>query len=203
MDRGKTIPGETASKHTWLYVKSLFETGKAGAIIMILKVHRCLQLQLFGVQSSELEPGTACSEQGTVLPCAGVRCLVSCVHVPARRDFLPGVLMGWAASPRYFFCKSEICPAKQHFYCYRLKAVFIYLFFWRQFLVLMDLFDPTVLPKSKNVQEIHADQETIGKISAADQRKFVFITQVFYFLNSFFFVSLVFVFFFFWGPISS
>lgn len=69
----------------------------------------------------------------------------------------------------------------------------------------MDLFDPTVLPKSKNVQEIHADQETIGKISAADQRKFVFITQVFYFLNSFFFVSLVFafVFFFFWGPISS
>lgn len=68
----------------------------------------------------------------------------------------------------------------------------------------MDLFDPTVSYTS-DFSKIHANQETIGKISAADQRKFVFITQVFYFLNSFFFVSLVFVFvfFFFWGPISS
>lgn len=49
----------------------------------------------------------------------------------------------------------------------------------------MDLFDPTVL-LAMGIQEIHADQEMIGKISAAGQRKFVFITQAFYFLNSFF-----------------
>lgn len=34
------------------------------------------------------------------------------------------------------------------------------------------------------MQEILADQETIGKISAAGQRKFVFIKQAFYLLNS-------------------
>lgn len=34
------------------------------------------------------------------------------------------------------------------------------------------------------MQEIYADQETIGKISAAGQRKFVFIKQAFYLLNS-------------------
>lgn len=35
------------------------------------------------------------------------------------------------------------------------------------------LFDPTVL-LALSVQEIHADQEMIGKISAAGQCKFVF-----------------------------
>lgn len=48
-------------------------------------------------------------------------------------------------------------------------------FFLRQFLVSMVdyLFDPTVL-LVLGIQEIHTDQEMIGKISAAGQRKFVF-----------------------------
>lgn len=65
---------------------------------MILKVRRCLQLQLFGVscgcglQSRSL--AQLAVSGGTVLPCAGVRCVANCVRVPARRTFLLGVLMG-------------------------------------------------------------------------------------------------------------
>nr|XP_038036776.1 von Willebrand factor A domain-containing protein 2 isoform X2 [Anas platyrhynchos] len=62
--------------------------------------------------------------------------------------------------------------------CFRnwINTPFIFFFSFRfvimNFLPLAIIFVfylPQVLPKSKNVQEIHADQETIGKISAADQ----------------------------------
>lgn len=45
------------------------------------------------------------------------------------------------------------------------------------------LIGPTVW-LALSMQEIHADQETIAKISAAGQCKFVFIKQVLYLLNS-------------------
>lgn len=45
------------------------------------------------------------------------------------------------------------------------------------------LIGPTVWLAS-GTQEIYADQETIGKISAAGQCKFVFIERVLYLLNS-------------------
>lgn len=51
----------------------------------------------------------------------------------------------------------------------------LHAFFLRQFLVSMVdyLFDPTV-SLVLGIQEIHTDQEMIGKISAAGQCKFVF-----------------------------
>eukprot|EP00075_Anas_platyrhynchos_P026645 XP_027315898.1 von Willebrand factor A domain-containing protein 2 isoform X2 [Anas platyrhynchos] len=68
--------------------------------------------------------------------------------------------------------------------CFRnwINTPFIFFFSFRfvimNFLPLAIIFVfylPQVLPKSKNVQEIHADQETIGKISAADQLDILFL----------------------------